>query len=180
MAAATDLTHRAGELRRAFDRAFAEPPAMGEALPEVDLLACRIGSEPYAIRLAEVAGLHVDRRVTRLPGGPAAQLGVAGFRGAVLPVYDLASLLGHAAAAGPRWLVIAAGAPVAFAFTTFDFHLRVEPASIVAQDMSGTGPGSSGRHVREFVRDRGTIRPIVHLPSIVEAIRGGMPPSGSR
>jgi len=55
------------ELRRAFDASFARAPTTGET-PHDDLLAIRIGSHPYAVRLADVSEVLVDREVTRLPG----------------------------------------------------------------------------------------------------------------
>jgi len=44
--------------------------------------------------MAEVSGLFADKKVTRLPSPVSELSGIAGLRGAVLPVYDLAMLLG--------------------------------------------------------------------------------------
>jgi chemotaxis signal transduction protein len=159
------LTERADELRLAFDRSFAE--AVRHDIPQTeDLLAFRVGSEPYALRLSEVTGLFAARRITRLPGATAF-LGIAGFRGSIVPAYDLQVLLGLRRIETPRWLAIASAAPVAFAFETFDGHLRVPRDTIM--------PEQAGEQLRRLTRDfasaGGPARPIVHLPSVLDAIR---------
>jgi chemotaxis signal transduction protein len=156
---------RASNMRAAFDRSFAE--ARRPEAPAVEgLLAIRIGSEPYALRLSEIAGLYADRAVTRLPGDAPALLGIAGFRGAIVPVYDLPALLGHRPAETTRWLAMAAGPPVAFAFAALDGHLRVALDAIVPR-ATDEWPR---QHIREFARTAALVRPIVHLPSVLAAI----------
>ncbi|HTT79626.1 MAG TPA: chemotaxis protein CheW [Stellaceae bacterium] len=153
-------------LRDAFDRSFAEarrpdPPAIEK------LLAIRSGPEPYALRLSEIAGLYADRKITPLPGSVPALLGIAGFRGAIVPVYDLPALLGHRPEEAARWLVTAAGAPIAFAFAALDGHLQVAPDAIVAREEAA----QPLLYVREFARTAEIMRPIVHLRSVVDAVR---------
>jgi purine-binding chemotaxis protein CheW len=161
------IADRAARLRDAFDRSFAEPRAADARLGE-DLLAIRIAAEPHALRLSEIAGVFADRRITPLPGGFPALLGIAGFRGAIVPVYDLPALLGHRPGAALRWLAMAAAAPVAFAFAVLDGHLRVAPDAIIGHDDGE----HQRRHVRFFARTAGLVRPIIHLPSVLDAIRG--------
>lgn len=159
------LADRAESLRRAFDRSFAE--ARGDhAQPMENLLALRVGAEPYALRLSEIAGLFVDRKITRLPGGAAALLGFAGFRSAIVPVYDLHGLLGRPAIESPRWLAVASGAPVALAFETFVGHLRVTREAILPRETDE----HSARLVREFVSADGLVRPVVDLAAVIDAI----------
>jgi len=157
---------RAARLRDAFDRSFGEarppdPPA------SENLLAIRIGSEPCALRLSEIAGLFADRKITPLPGGAPALLGIAGFRGAIVPVYDLPALLGHRPEEDVRWLAMAAGETVAFAVGALDGHLRIALDEIIPHE-TGEHPR---RHVRDFARTGELVRPIVHLPSVLDAIR---------
>ncbi|HEV8679354.1 MAG TPA: chemotaxis protein CheW [Stellaceae bacterium] len=159
------FTDRVAALRDAFDRSFAEARAPAPPASE-DLLAVRIGAEPYALRLSEIAGLFAERRITPLPGSTPALLGIAGFRGTIVPVWDLAVLLGHEAEA-VRWLAMAAAEPVAFALAAVDGHLRIALDAIVAST-AGDGPQP---HVRHFARLPGPMRPIVHLPSVLEAVR---------
>ncbi|HEX4179579.1 MAG TPA: chemotaxis protein CheW [Caulobacteraceae bacterium] len=168
--APSTLAGRAEELRRAFDRAFAEE-VRGEAVRTEDLLAFRVEAEPYALRLSEIAGLYANRMITRLPGGATASLGLASFRGAIAAVYDLHALLGRRTAERPRWLVMMRTAPVALAFETFEGHLRIRRDAIVAQD---AGPRSRPL-IQEFASIDGLVRPIVHLPAALDAIRNLLP-----
>lgn len=164
---ASRLTERSAELRNAFDRSFAAP-LRATLVQTLDLLAIRVEGEPYAVRLADVAGLFADRSVTTVPASNPALLGLAGFRGTVVPVYSLGRLLGHSATVTqvPRWLIIAAAAPVALAFDAFDGHLRATAEALVAQQMKTHG------RAPEFIRAAGIIRPVLHLPSVVASLGG--------
>lgn len=128
---------RVEELRRAFDRAFADPPATAVTRFE-ELLAIGLGDAPFALRLREVAGLFADKPITRVPSPIPELLGIAGFRGVAVPVYDLRALLGLGSAERPRWTLLvtakgatAPGPTVALAFERFDGLLRVAPGEAV-------------------------------------------------
>jgi chemotaxis signal transduction protein len=166
------LAERAAALRTDFDRSFAAPPRVDTAT-KLDLLAVRVGGEPCAIRLSDIAGLFADRRVTRIPGSNAALLGIAGFRGAVLPVYTLHALLGHPGTQTPRWLVIAAAAPVALAFDAFEGHLRTAADGLLPQQSKMRGC------TREFIRAADVIRSVLHLPSVIEALGAAQRPDAA-
>jgi purine-binding chemotaxis protein CheW len=131
-----------------------------------DLLAVGIGSERCAIRLSEVTGLFVDRRITRIPAGHPALLGIASFRGAIAPVYSLLTLLGHSGIQSPRWLIVAALAPIALAFDQFDGHLRVPAAAILPQQSHGPMRG----YAPDFIRSGNAVLPVLQLASIIAAV----------
>lgn len=162
-------------LAREFDLSFARAPEA--AVEKADFLAIRVRAAPYALRLAEVGALAVDRKLTPLPSEAPALLGIAGLRGAILPVYDLGSLLGDSSPSAPRWLALLAGGDLAVAFDAFEGHLRL-PASAVAPAVPAPAvpapavgvPTSSGP-VREVLAAEGGARPLVSLLSILEAIR---------
>jgi chemotaxis signal transduction protein len=160
------ITARAAQLRLAFDAAFAEPVRLDATLNE-DLLAVRVGTQAFAIRLSEISGLFADKKITPVPGGHAALRGVAGFRGTIVPVYDLQTLLGHGNAQTPRWLVVAAAAPVALAFEVFDGQLRVARDAVLPQPSRP----EVRAYAREFVQAQNFVGPIMHLPSVLEAIK---------
>jgi chemotaxis signal transduction protein len=155
---------RADTLRREFDEAFARVAGRQDA-PVEDLLAIRVSGDPYALRLAECAGLFVDRKVTPLPTAVPELLGLAGFRATLVPVYDLRALLGYPRGEAPRWMVSASGgAVVALAFDAFEFHLRVESASLVSDD------APAQRHAPRLAHLPGGARPLLSVPSLLEAI----------
>jgi chemotaxis signal transduction protein len=157
------LRHRLMQLRESFDRSFAEPPApVGDRLEE--LLAIRIGSVPHALRLNEIVALEANRRITPVPSESAELLGVAGIRGSVVAVYDLAALLGQPSDGSARWLGVAKGSQSAFAFSEFEGQLRVSRG-----DLSEAAEGSSWA-IREVARSGGSLRPVIHLARLVSAL----------
>lgn len=160
------LATRAAVLRATFDRSFAEFAQLEMASVE-DLLVVRVGGDVVAIRMSEIAGLYVGKQVMRVPGGDPALLGIAGFRGTIQPVYCIATLLGHPVVASPRWLVTATAAPIALAFDGFEHHLRVAAETIRSRELNA----KDHPYARGFVPIQQIVRPILHLPSILDEIR---------
>lgn len=172
---------RAAQLRDAFDDAFSEAPSV-VAVALVELLAIRIGGDRYAIRLSECAGLHLDRKVTPLPTSVPGLLGIAGFRGSLVPVYDLRVSLGHPRRTdAPRWLVSVSGSDkgvgvVALAFDVFDAQLRVPPGAIIADLAPPVRPNEGDARHPHAAHTDGVVhlpdgaRRVLRLPSVLEAI----------
>jgi chemotaxis signal transduction protein len=157
------LAERAEKLRSDFDRGFAVA-RRADITAKHDLIAIRLGTEPFAIRLVETSGLFADRKITHVPGGTSALLGIAGFRGTLVPVYSLPALLSQSGSQVLRWLVVAAAAPVAFAFDAFEGHLRAPANTILQQQSKAHG------YTPEFIRTGNLVRPVLHLRSIIEAL----------
>jgi chemotaxis signal transduction protein len=162
----THVSETATGMRLAFDRSFSQPRTTDIAVIE-KLLAVRAGSHPYLVRLSEVSGLFVDKKITWLPSPLPELLGLAGLRSTILPIYDLGMLLGSARAAAPRWLLVTATTPVGFAFDHFDGYLSVRPDDIVPEIRAETRE----RHVLEVVRAIDHLRPLVSLASVLESIQ---------
>lgn len=155
---------RLRQLREDFDRSFAEP-ARSHDEEHLELLTIRAGGRPYAIRLSQTSGVHPDRPVTPLPGPLPALLGLAGFAGAVVPVYDLAALLGHPVPDVPRWLVLAAGSPpLGLAFHELDGHVRAVASDIIRESGDEADDARSGS-LRGLVDLPGGSRPIIDIPA---------------
>jgi purine-binding chemotaxis protein CheW len=154
-------------LRDEFDAAFAAPPPAGR-LDLVALLAIRVGTESMAVRVMEIAGLIATRKIVSIPSRRPELLGITGLRGAVLPVFSLARLLGIPdAGPAPRWLALAGvEEPVALAFLELESHVVVSTADL--------RPASSGAlaHVREVVVLQGQTRPVLGVTSLVRSITG--------
>ena len=183
------LQERLLELRQSFDRAFSEPQLEQRADATIELLVIRVGRDPYAVRLAEIAALEADRSITSVPSDHPELLGVAGVRGVLVAVFDLAALLGAPRAAdlsagaqahqparslaaaqapqsahGLRWLVLAKGGPIAFAFSAFDGQLSVSRAAFASAE-----PSQRGR-VREVARGGGLSLPVIDTPGLIRAL----------
>ena len=125
-----DFAARAAQLRDAFDRAFAAPVAAASTAQH-EVLQIRLGGEPFAIALEQVASLHVDIKITDVPGLSRELLGIIAVRAHVVPAYDLRGVLGLGRELPPRWLVVARAAAAAFAFDGFDGLVRttVDPTA---------------------------------------------------
>jgi chemotaxis signal transduction protein len=162
----------AATLRRRFDESFAAPEASITQRLE-GFLAIRVASDPFALRLSEIAGLHAGVKIVPVPSPATQLLGIVGIRGTMAPIYDLAALLRYPPAGNPRWFVFARGPqPVGFAFEAFDSHMQVSPASLADGNDDGAGTAGNGQHVRGTVRGAGALRPIIHLASVLAMIGG--------
>lgn len=116
------------DLRDAFDRGFAEPypPPRRDSLA---VIALSIAGNGYAIRLEQIASIHVDVRVGAVPSKARGLVGLATIRNIIVPVHDLGVMLGHRMVpVGGRWIVVGRGdAPRAWSFETLDGQVRIEP-----------------------------------------------------
>lgn len=156
----------AAELRRAFDQSFAHAPIEPSADFE-ELLAIRVAGDPYAVRFRDVAGVCPMPNVLALPAETPGLLGIAGVRGAVVPVFGLAALLGHRHAPdAPKWtLLVGREEPLALAFHDLDGCVRVPRPSLHA-DARPARP-----HVAEVARLEAEVRAIISIPLVIAAIR---------
>lgn len=158
------LSGRAAELRGAFDQSFAEP-IQADTSETIDFISIRLAGDALAIRMTEIAGLFADVRITPCPSPVAELRGIAGFRGTLTPVYDLAALLGYPMSSA-RWIVLAKGRVLALALDEFEGHFRVDPAAVASQQGS-----SAAQHVREIARQADQALPVIDIPSVVAAIK---------
>lgn len=78
----------------------ARPALLAPEQPKLALLVCQVGAELYGLPLAAVAQVVPQGPCARLPGAPAALLGLFGRAGQVFSVLDLGRALGAAPAAG--------------------------------------------------------------------------------
>jgi purine-binding chemotaxis protein CheW len=155
----------AAAMRRAFDRAFAAPPP--PAAEELEsLLAIRVLGDPYAIRIREISGVAINRKIVALPGPVPELLGVAGFRGGLLPVYSLAALLGYRQEVDAiRWLALCGSEePVGLAFGILETYLRIPLAQVSAGE-------ARREHVKDVARTEGLARPVVSIPSLLASVQ---------
>ena len=160
--------NRARDMREAFDSAFAR--AAQPTLEQLDdLLMIRVGGDPYAIRLRDIGGIVAKRPIINVPASAPHLLGLAGVRGDVVPVYRLASILGHNdETEAPAWMVLCGDAPrVALAFTHFEGYQRL-PLSRIHADASGQ---ANRPYVNEVVTTDSHTSAVINLPRIVDVLR---------
>ncbi|HET6818196.1 MAG TPA: chemotaxis protein CheW [Mycobacteriales bacterium] len=75
------------------------PATADEAAADADAVVVRLGTGRFAVGLASVAEVGRVPSVTRVPGTPGWVAGVANWRGRILPILDLRTLLGAAESA---------------------------------------------------------------------------------
>jgi chemotaxis signal transduction protein len=121
-----------------------------------------------AVRVLETAGIMAARPIVAVPSPRRELLGVSGIRGAVVPIYSLARLLGRADDAAPRWIVLAAAGAerIGLAVATLERHLVV-PA---AQVRPAAQPGPVQGHAPELLSGEAGGTPVLSVPSLVRAI----------
>jgi chemotaxis signal transduction protein len=157
-------------LRRAFDDSFAAPARVSTE-DSVDLLALRVAGEPYAVRLDDISGLLVDRRLVALPATLPEFLGLTGVKGGVVPVWSLSALLGYRVDHDlPRWMVLISGRSrdesLALAFERFDGHLRIPRAHLAER------PDARGAvRIRHSLRTDDGPRGVLDIAAITDDIR---------
>ena len=161
------LLDRAADLRQHFDESFAAPPP-SERPAQIDLLAVRIASEPFALRLAEVGGLLSGRKVVALPTTRPEFMGVIGHRGLIIPVYGLRAILGYPRGEEARWMVLTGGAErVGLAFDLYEGFLRLPAAQVAPPGR----PEAMPAHVRDVARLDDSTCPVLDLRSILDAVK---------
>ena len=169
----TDLhfVNRAAELRAEFDLSFAaahqEDRARGDSFLEI-----KVGDGVFTLRLGEIAGLFSDYRITPIPSTAPSLLGVASFRGVITPVYSLEAFFEKQVNGAARWLVVAATAQVAFAFTGLIGHTQRSSSDALPTASLTKAPGQRAqKFTRHFLPIGDHLRPIIDLPAIVAEIR---------
>jgi chemotaxis signal transduction protein len=155
-------------LRDDFDASFRAPLHDSAAIRHRDLLAIRVADAAYALQLTEVTGLHGAAKITRVPSAVPEFLGLLGVRGLLVPVYDLALLLGYHEPQALRWVAqVRAEHPVGLAFPVLDGHFRV-PVSAPSASAE-----ASGGHVREAVRLGPALHSIVDVSAVLSGLSRG-------
>lgn len=153
------------DLRREFDGTFAVP--LRVAGGRESLIALRVAGEGLAVRTMQIAGLAKRRPIVSVPSSVPGLLGIMGLRGTLLPVYDLAALLGLRAAAGGSWLMLAnPESPIGLLFDEFEGQVEIEPACLYESE----GSRSRG-HLRLVARVGTGHRAVIDIPGIVAQIR---------
>lgn len=159
------ITSQAQALKQEFDSGFASLPERKEE-HTADLLSITLLGTQYALHLSSVLGLYANKKITRVPAAKPGLLGIAGFRGIILPVYDLAALIGLPAGAHPKWLAVAKSGDVAIAFEAFGGHLRVPESALATNDYKD----GVRRFVSQLVQSEDGLRGVIDLETALKPV----------
>jgi purine-binding chemotaxis protein CheW len=123
-----------------------------------------LGRERYAVPIGNVREVADVGEVAPVPGAPAGVLGVRNLRGQVLPVIDLAAVLG-VAAEGPRRLLVAEDGDRR-AGLAVDLVTDVETLPTAEEEASA--PHLSGAALID-----GELVGVVDVAALFDAVQGG-------
>jgi chemotaxis signal transduction protein len=157
----------ADQMREAFDHGFALP-VQDQSEAWEDFLLIRLGQRPHAVPMSEVSGLLRADGITPLPGPLPALLGIAGHKGRILPVYDLAILLSLPPTQGPKWQIVTRTSAVILAVDEFERHVRC-PAGAIARPTDTDEADTA--HIRDHLHTEEGQRPIVSLAAVLRTIQ---------
>jgi chemotaxis signal transduction protein len=154
------------EMRWEFDNAFAIRPA-GAAQERESLIMLRVGGESLAVRTLHITGVAKRSRILPIPTPVPCLLGIAAIHNTLLPVYDLAALLGlHSGAAEGAWFMLTCPqTPIALLFDAFEGQVDTEPSGLYGSE----GPAEHV-HLRSMARIGAAHRAVIDIPGIVEQI----------
>ena len=160
-----ETTSRLERARLDFDAGFARASAVA-ADPGPALLSVQVAGRPFALPAAALLAVGVLPRLTALPHAPPELLGLAGHRGRLVAVYDLARLLGlpeRLEARTPGWLIVLRDDPtIALAVDALQGWRRVRSVDLAAL----TQPGI----VQGILTDQADGRGLVDLQALLDSI----------
>jgi chemotaxis signal transduction protein len=155
-------------VQREFDQSFATTASSRDSELE-GLLALRVGSVLYAVRARETSGLATTVGANAVPSPMPELEGLVGLRGALVPLFRLAALLGSGETLEPsRWvLLIGRDEPIGLGFQEPDGYHKVARAALVPIGEER----ATGAFVRE-IANVGTRRlPVLDVPLIVTELQ---------
>jgi purine-binding chemotaxis protein CheW len=155
------------EMRRTFDQAFASASAAATEMVE-RLLLVQVGAKPFVIRNGDISGLAKAKRIVPAPSRHPELVGIAGIRGVLIPVFNLAKLVGlEARSEELHWLALVTGEQsIALAFDEFEGQADVAHEAIYSQQNA-----AESKHNRLLAHVGSSVRPVVDVPGIFESIR---------
>ena len=157
---------RLQQLRTAFDQTFALAPSV-EIEPLTSLIAVRVATKPFVLRLEHITGLSKVKRIVPFPSSIPEVIGITGIRGVPVPVFHLASFLHlEGSPPAPHWLVLAnPESPIGLAFDEFEGQVEVARSAFHSEQPGGRT--NSGL----LARIGASVRPVIDIPQIVEELR---------
>jgi purine-binding chemotaxis protein CheW len=143
-------------LREAFDASFATVPPAARA-PEDDFIVLGMGTARRALALRQLGGFHADLEIVPCLSTEPDFLGLAVFRGLLLPVYDLALLVSEPAGSTHRWIALNPARDFAIAFERIEATFRA--------------PAAGDRSAERVLARHGHLLPLIDLPSLEQRLR---------
>ncbi len=153
------------ELRHAFDRTFQLPYQLATKSVE-PMIAFRTAGVALAVRVQHITRVIKRGVILPVPSIVPELLGVAAVRGLLVPVFNLAALLGLPPSGEPQWfLLVNRETPVAFAFDGLEGRVEVEQAHLYVDETS-----SQCKHIHQLAEVGSTVRAVIDIRGLMEEI----------
>jgi chemotaxis signal transduction protein len=153
------------ELRHAFDRTFQLPHQLTTKSVE-PMVAFHTAGIALAVRVQHITGVMKRTVILPVPSIVPELLGVAAVRGGLVPVFNLAALLGFPPIGEPQWFMLMnRQTPVAFAFDGLEGRIEVEQAHVYADETS-----SPSKHLHQLAEVGSVVRAVVDVSNLMESI----------
>jgi purine-binding chemotaxis protein CheW len=81
---------------------LAKLPISGDVGDEVEILACRLGEERYAVETRHLRAVQWVNEITPVPCTPGFVVGIVSVRGEIVTLLDLAAMIGLGAVSTPE------------------------------------------------------------------------------
>ncbi len=164
-----DVELRLAALKAAFDNSFALPPAEPQH-GWAEFLLIAVAGQAYAVRIRELSAVAVDRKIISVPVDAPGLLGLCAVGGQLVPVFDLAAILG---AAGhrerpPRWMALYRDKDmIGLAFDEFQGSRR-----LAAQDVHTLEAAAGRAHLRpQAIKVDSRLVHVLDIASVALSIR---------
>jgi hypothetical protein len=168
------LSERLLEMRGTFDAAFGLPRA-ARATDIEQAVIIEVGAHMVACRIGQITRFEADRKIVPL-AGPTGLVGIAGIRGRLIPVYNLAVVLGASATGATRWLALCGGHDmIGLGFERIDRFVHARGQDVCA--LPEAGPAA---HMREQLRVGTASYNILDVASVLTAIKSRSSGEGPR
>ncbi len=123
----------------------------------------RLASEAYAVPVGNVIEIASIGDLTAVPGARPEILGVRNLRGQILPVIDLAQLLGLNSAAPPRLLLVAEAGSIKAGFA-------IDEVSHVGE-LPDPAEGAESDYLVGTMIHQGQLLAVIDVPRIFSALQ---------
>lgn len=164
-----DFSQRLQKIKDDFDRSFSSPLSL-QASEKENLLSIQVGKNYFAFKVSEILWLLRYQKVLALSNDAPGFLGVAGLQGRLVPVYDLAFLLGSEVDGqnNPAWFIVCGkNERVGLAFS--DLREYISPSKDEIQ--TSGGEHRKNEHICGWVKHSKGLIQIVSVSSVFNSIK---------
>ncbi len=155
-------------------------PASGVEEELAGYLWFTAGGENYAVTIGRVKEVIRPRRVTPVPGAPAAIMGILSQRGAIIPILDLSERLGFptsSTATSRRIIVVRKGEGGCGLLVNRVGRVVMEPASNL-EPVPGELPATERKFISGAIRYKGALLLLLDLDRLLDPGTGLSPEAG--